>query len=260
MKKTFYKNLSLALILTVLFSFSTQFVVMAEDTSNTKTEVSQTVIKDTVDTKSEDTSNTQTKPDAKHDTDTAVKSEVKPTVNLDSDTNGKKATTKTTAKKANSKSTSKTATTTKTKTKTTAKAKPVKKYTKTEIEMVQYVVQNEAGSMSFYHKQVITDVILNRVSSKKFPNSVKNVLSQPGQFSTWKYYLIKRNPPSKSTKKAVLTVMNGDDNGVAKGALFFYAPSITRSYSTKSWFERQTFVMQLSEKHYGITYTHRFFK
>lgn len=140
------------------------------------------------------------------------------------------------------------------------KTAPKKKYTAAEIEMIQYVVQNEAGYMNKQHKQIITEVILNRVASKRFPNTIKGVLSQSGQFTSWRNYLNRTKPPIKSTKDAVMSVLNGDASGVSKGALFFYAPKLTSSSSTRNWFERQTFVMQLSETIWGVTYTHRFFK
>ncbi len=134
------------------------------------------------------------------------------------------------------------------------------KYTAQEIEMIQYVVQNEAGYMSKRHKQIITEVILNRVKSKKFPNTIKGVLCQKGQFTSWVNYLNKVKKPTTATKNAVVSALSGEVDGISKGALYFYAPTITRSLSTKSWFERQTFVMQITEVIYGVTYIHRFFK
>lgn len=44
----------------------------------------------------------------------------------------------------------------------------------------------EAGNQSKEGQRAVMEVILNRTVHEDFPNTIKGVLSQPGQFSTWK--------------------------------------------------------------------------
>ena len=45
----------------------------------------------------------------------------------------------------------------------------------------------EAGNQSMEGQRAVVEVILNRVLSDKYPNTVERVLSQSGQFVTWSY-------------------------------------------------------------------------
>lgn len=115
-----------------------------------------------------------------------------------------------------------------------------------EIEMLKYIVQQEAGSGSYKHKCIITNVILNRVEDKRFPNTVKEVLLQKNQFSsTWNYYQKKREPDEK-TESAVNDVLNGRVEDESSGALYFH------SMKSDGWFSSLSFVMEVEG--------HRFFK
>ena len=55
-------------------------------------------------------------------------------------------------------------------------------YTAEEMVMIGKVVQHEAGNQSELGKRLVIDTIMNRVESCKFPNTVKQVLEQPGQY------------------------------------------------------------------------------
>jgi len=48
------------------------------------------------------------------------------------------------------------------------------------------IVRAEAGDESFLGQMAVVEVIGNRVESESFPNSCIKVLSQSGQFSTWR--------------------------------------------------------------------------
>ena len=115
-----------------------------------------------------------------------------------------------------------------------------------EIEMLKYIVQQEAGSGSYKHKCIITNVILNRVEDSRFPNTVKEVLLQKNQFSSvWNYYQKKREP-DESTERAVNDVLNGRVEDESNGSLFFH------SMKSDGWFSSLSFVMEMEG--------HRFFK
>lgn len=55
-------------------------------------------------------------------------------------------------------------------------------YTAEEIVQIAKVVQHEAGNQSEVGKRLVADTILNRVESDNFPNTVKEVLNQKGQY------------------------------------------------------------------------------
>jgi N-acetylmuramoyl-L-alanine amidase len=52
-----------------------------------------------------------------------------------------------------------------------------------EMELIAQLVQAEAGNQSLEGKRLVVDVILNRVADPRFPDTVEEVIFQPGQFS-----------------------------------------------------------------------------
>ena len=52
-----------------------------------------------------------------------------------------------------------------------------------EMEELSILVEAEAGNQSFEGKCRVVDVVLNRVESPDFPNTIHDVIFQPGQFS-----------------------------------------------------------------------------
>ena len=61
-------------------------------------------------------------------------------------------------------------------------------YDPSEIVLIGKVVHHEAGNQSELGKRLVADTILNRVESNKFPNTVKDVINQPGQYCNPKEY------------------------------------------------------------------------
>lgn len=55
-----------------------------------------------------------------------------------------------------------------------------------ELELLAQLVEAEAGNQSFEGKCLVVDVILNRVESPDFPDTISEVIFQPGQFSVIK--------------------------------------------------------------------------
>ena len=53
-----------------------------------------------------------------------------------------------------------------------------------ELELLAQVVEAEAGNQDMTGKRLVVDVVLNRVDSPLFPDTITEVLEQPGQFST----------------------------------------------------------------------------
>lgn len=52
-----------------------------------------------------------------------------------------------------------------------------------ELELLAQLVHAEAGNQSFEGKYLVAEVVLNRVESPDFPDSISEVIYQDGQFS-----------------------------------------------------------------------------
>lgn len=95
-----------------------------------------------------------------------------------------------------------------------------------EIELLSRLVQAEAGSEPYAGKVAVAEVVLNRVASGQFPNTVQGVIYQPRQFTPVSNGSINKTA-SPDSIKAVNEALNGSN--YAKGALFFYNPKTATS-------------------------------
>ena len=55
--------------------------------------------------------------------------------------------------------------------------------TEADIRLLAAITYLEAGNQSYYGKKCVASVVMNRVNSKKFPNTIKGVVYQSGQFT-----------------------------------------------------------------------------
>ena len=125
---------------------------------------------------------------------------------------------------------------------TTTADKPVISYSDEELQMFYYVVEGEAGGCSEQAKLAVANVIINRVKSPRFANSLSGVLTARGQFTAINNYYNKYRKPTSSTKDCVNRALYGEDN--SNGAVYFYAPRYC-SGSTAAWFESLTFCFEV---------------
>ena len=84
------------------------------------------------------------------------------------------------------------------------------------LRLMSAIINSEAGNQSYAGKKAVGIVIMNRVKSNKFPNSVKGVVYQSGQFSPVRngslarsYRLYDSGKISKSVKKAAASALSG---------------------------------------------------
>lgn len=52
-----------------------------------------------------------------------------------------------------------------------------------DLDLLERCVQAEAGNQGLTGKRLVAAVILNRVESEKFPNTIPDVINEPGQFA-----------------------------------------------------------------------------
>lgn len=122
-----------------------------------------------------------------------------------------------------------------------------------EYEMLLRIVEAEAGGEDEEGKILVANVVLNRVESDEFPDTIEGVIFQRNgkvtQFSPvadGRYYTVKI---SEETISAVNKALSGED--LSQGALYFAARSSADSDNMR-WFDRHlTFLF----KHGG----HEFF-
>lgn len=95
-----------------------------------------------------------------------------------------------------------------------------------ELDIMAHLVQAEAGYEPYAGKVAVAAVVINRIQSGRFPNSVYGVAFEQDAFESvsngWYW-----NAPSQSAYKAVRDALGGwDPSG---GALFFFAPAKTNN-------------------------------
>ena len=59
-------------------------------------------------------------------------------------------------------------------------------HTDDELKLLACLVHTEAGNQSYEGRLAVANVVLNRMKSSKYPNTMKEVIYQPGQFSVVK--------------------------------------------------------------------------
>ena len=104
------------------------------------------------------------------------------------------------------------------------------------------IVQAEAGICDEKGRILVANVILNRVRSSEFPNSVTAVVYQPSQFSPVSNGNINRVKVTEETKQCVDRALAGED--YSQGALYFMNRGRSRSGAVK-WFDsRLTYLFE----------------
>lgn len=91
-----------------------------------------------------------------------------------------------------------------------------------DLALLARAVHAEAGAEPYEGKVAVGAVILNRIKSPEFPNTLAGVIYQPLAFESVANGIINR-PPSAESLRAAQDALNGWDP--VHGALFFWNPS-----------------------------------
>lgn len=112
------------------------------------------------------------------------------------------------------------------------------------------IVEAEAGNQDEIGKILVANVIINRVKSGMFPNSIKSVIFQNNgrtyQFEPVKNERIYDMNPTQNTVSCVDRALAGED--YSKGALYF-----TMKTSSRSWFNTSLTLLFVHGDHYFYT-------
>ena len=89
-----------------------------------------------------------------------------------------------------------------------------------DLYLLAQIITVEAGDEPYLGQVAVGAVVMNRVASPKFPDSIRAVVTQPNQFHSWPK--AKYVEPTESCLRAAKEAMAGVDP--THGALFFYNP------------------------------------
>ncbi|MFW6256503.1 MAG: cell wall hydrolase [Bacillota bacterium] len=109
---------------------------------------------------------------------------------------------------------------------------PVVDLTKEERDLFVRLISAEAKGESFSGQVAVGAVVLNRIASDKFPDSIEGVIRQNGQFTPVRNGSIELKP-SESAYKAAEEALAGNDP--TEGAVYFYNPD---KADNMDWFEK----------------------
>lgn len=89
-----------------------------------------------------------------------------------------------------------------------AKVKEEPQYTKDELYLLSHLIQGEAGSdfITDEHQQLVGQVVVNRVKSDKYPDTLKEVIYQKGQYQCTTNGQFDKNSSKRAIKNAKLVL------------------------------------------------------
>jgi N-acetylmuramoyl-L-alanine amidase len=102
-----------------------------------------------------------------------------------------------------------------------------------EKDLLARLVRAEAEGEPFTGKVAVAEVVLNRVASGDFPNTIKDVIYQAGQFTPVSNGEINKPADADSVRAVAAAIA---DRSIAAGSLFFYNPAT----ATSRWLDSKT--------------------
>lgn len=121
----------------------------------------------------------------------------------------------------------------------------LKTQTNSDLYLLAKCIHAEARGEPYSGKVAVGAVILNRVKSSKFPNTISGVIYQPYAFTAVADGQINLEPDS-SAYNAARDAMNGWDPSY--GALYYYNPNT----ATSSWIWSRTVVVTIGKHKFAI--------
>ena len=110
-------------------------------------------------------------------------------------------------------------------------------YSDADVNLLARLIYGEARGESYVGQVAVGAVVMNRIKSASFPNTMSGVIYQSYAFTAVNDGQINLTP-NATARKAALDAMNGWDP--TYGALYYYNPST----ATSSWiFSRQTTIV-----------------
>ncbi len=114
-----------------------------------------------------------------------------------------------------------------------------------DVTLLAKAIHAEAGAEPYQGQVAVGAVILNRVESSLFPNTISGVIYQPLAFESVANGIINR-PPDAEALKAAQDCLNGYDP--TYGALFFWNPS----KKVSAWIWSRKIVMKIGQHVFAL--------
>ena len=87
---------------------------------------------------------------------------------------------------------------------------PRRAYTDEDVDLLAALIWAEAGDQDFYGKRLVADVVLNRVASPEWPDTLAGVIFQSGQFSVVANGRLNAAQPDGDCYDAASLALDGD--------------------------------------------------
>lgn len=118
------------------------------------------------------------------------------------------------------------------------------KYSKDEIHLLARLINAEAKGESFEGKVAVGNVVINRIKSGKYPDTIKKVIYQPRQFQPVSNGAINEKPSVEAVEAAYKSL----NINMVGNALFYYNPDI----ATDSWIRTRKVVKKIGNHSFSI--------
>lgn len=115
-------------------------------------------------------------------------------------------------------------------------------YNADDLFWLSRVIYAESGNQCLEGRMAVGNVVLNRVNSELFPDTILEVLSQKNQFSTYRSGKLANRTPNKGSIIAAMLVLDGGVVEEVANALYFDA-------SPNSWAARHRTCVAVIEDH-----------
>lgn len=116
-------------------------------------------------------------------------------------------------------------------------------YTLEELNLLSKLVATEMGAdwVPDWSQRAVVSIVINRVKDKRFPNTIRDVLYQPGQFNPWSYAFIYAKPSNKILSNVKYILENGPNlpEGVVYESLYILGPVSATYYDP--WMRNTTY-------------------
>lgn len=107
-----------------------------------------------------------------------------------------------------------------------------------DFDLLARLVTAESKGEPFTGQIAVAEVVLNRMTSEEFPNSLSDVIYQTNQFEPVQNGMINESA-TESAQQAVTEALNGTN--ISQGALFFY----NKETATSRWLDQFPTIVQI---------------
>lgn len=117
--------------------------------------------------------------------------------------------------------------------------------TEEELELLARVIHGEARGEDFIGQVAVGAVVLNRVQSSGFPNTIREVIYQKNAFTAVHDRQINLEPNETAYQAALAAIMGEDPTG---GAVYYYNPKI----ATDRWIKTRPVIKTIGNHTFSI--------